>query len=151
MRNMDGKTVLITGASRGIGAEAARVFAKAGANVALVAPNAGSIGELATEIGEQALASYTVQWYNPRTGGALQNGTVTSVSGPGSQSIGMPPADADKDWVALVRAEKVVFEETGGIVAVEAEHFTAQDRTDIRKWYQTTASNTPTVLCVNSI
>jgi len=52
---MHGKTVLITGASRGIGAEAARVFAQAGANVALVARNAGSIGELARDIGEQAL------------------------------------------------------------------------------------------------
>ena len=31
--DMTGKTVMITGASRGIGAEAARVFANAGANV----------------------------------------------------------------------------------------------------------------------
>ncbi|HBR41295.1 MAG TPA: short-chain dehydrogenase, partial [Sulfitobacter pontiacus] len=35
--DMTGKTVMITGASRGIGAEAARVFADAGANVVLMA------------------------------------------------------------------------------------------------------------------
>jgi len=50
------KTVLITGASRGIGAEAARAFAQAGANVALVARSKGAIAELADQIGPQALA-----------------------------------------------------------------------------------------------
>jgi len=52
---LHGKTVLITGASRGIGAEAARVFAAAGANVALAARSAGAVGALAEEIGEAAL------------------------------------------------------------------------------------------------
>ncbi len=54
--DMQGKTVLITGASRGIGAEAARVFAKAGANVALLARSQDAIGDLAGEIGAQAIA-----------------------------------------------------------------------------------------------
>lgn len=53
---MDGKTVLITGASRGIGAAAARAFADAGANVALVARDEESIAEIAGLIGNQALA-----------------------------------------------------------------------------------------------
>ncbi len=53
---MDGKTVLITGASRGIGAEAARVFAAAGANVVLTARGAAAIGALADEIGPRARA-----------------------------------------------------------------------------------------------
>ncbi|MCE8007180.1 SDR family oxidoreductase [Aestuariivita sp.] len=51
-----GKTVLITGASRGIGAEAARVFAAAGANVGLMARRTHSLSELSAEIGETALA-----------------------------------------------------------------------------------------------
>jgi NAD(P)-dependent dehydrogenase (short-subunit alcohol dehydrogenase family) len=51
-----GKTVVITGASRGIGAEAARVFAEAGANVALIARSGAAIDALALEIGSQALA-----------------------------------------------------------------------------------------------
>jgi len=56
MYDMSGKTVAITGASRGIGAAAARVFARAGANVALIARSAGEIEVLAAEIGEAALA-----------------------------------------------------------------------------------------------
>ncbi|MCF6234068.1 MAG: SDR family oxidoreductase [Rhodobacteraceae bacterium] len=53
---MTGKTVLITGASRGIGAEAARVFAAAGANVVLTARSAAAISALADDIGATALA-----------------------------------------------------------------------------------------------
>lgn len=51
-----GKTILITGASRGIGAATARAFAAAGANVALLARSTDAIAELAGEIGENALA-----------------------------------------------------------------------------------------------
>ena len=47
---------MITGASRGIGAAAAREFAKAGANVVLVARSEESVADLAGEIGAQALA-----------------------------------------------------------------------------------------------
>lgn len=54
--DLGGKTVLITGASRGIGAEAARAFAAAGAKVALVARSAEAVADLAGEIGEQAVA-----------------------------------------------------------------------------------------------
>jgi NAD(P)-dependent dehydrogenase (short-subunit alcohol dehydrogenase family) len=54
--SLTGKTVVITGASRGIGAAAARAFAKAGANVVLLARDRDAIAELAGEIGMQALA-----------------------------------------------------------------------------------------------
>lgn len=54
--SMNGKTVLITGASRGIGESAARVFAKAGANVALVARNEQAIANLSAELDGKALA-----------------------------------------------------------------------------------------------
>lgn len=54
--NMSDKTVLITGASRGIGAAAAREFAAAGAAVALVARSSDAIEALAEEIGVAALA-----------------------------------------------------------------------------------------------
>lgn len=54
--DVSGKTVVITGASRGIGAETARVFADAGANVALIARNGDALQGLVAEIGDAALA-----------------------------------------------------------------------------------------------
>jgi NAD(P)-dependent dehydrogenase (short-subunit alcohol dehydrogenase family) len=53
---MQGKVVAITGASRGIGAETARVFARAGAQVILLARSGGEIAALAEEIGGGAMA-----------------------------------------------------------------------------------------------
>ena len=54
--DMKDKVVMVTGASRGIGAEAARVFAAAGAKVALLARSQDAIAELAGEIGQAAIA-----------------------------------------------------------------------------------------------
>ncbi len=56
MTDLTGKTVFITGASRGIGASAAREFAAAGANVALISRSEEAIATLAGEIGARALA-----------------------------------------------------------------------------------------------
>lgn len=53
---MQGKVVVITGASRGIGAAAARAFAAEGARVALLARDAAAIAALAGEIGPEAMA-----------------------------------------------------------------------------------------------
>ncbi len=53
---MQGKVVAITGASRGIGAATARVFADAGARVVLLARSGDEITALAQEIGRGALA-----------------------------------------------------------------------------------------------
>ncbi len=60
--DLTGKTALITGASRGIGADTARVFAGAGANVALVSRGPDAIGALAEELGGLALPCDVAKW-----------------------------------------------------------------------------------------
>lgn len=47
--------------------------------------------------------TFSVKWFNPRTGGLLQNGTVTIIQGGGLKPLGNPPGDPDKDWVVVVR------------------------------------------------
>ncbi len=56
MTDMTGQVVMITGASRGIGACAARAFATAGANVVLLSRSHDALAALAGEIGPAALA-----------------------------------------------------------------------------------------------
>lgn len=55
MDDLNGKCVIITGASRGIGEAAARYLAEAGANVVLAARSAGDIERIANEIGGLAV------------------------------------------------------------------------------------------------
>ena len=54
--SIEGKTVVITGASRGIGEAAAEVFAEAGAKVALLARGGDAIAAIAARIGKSATA-----------------------------------------------------------------------------------------------
>ena len=60
-------------------------------------------GSTSLNLGGQS-GDYTVRWFDPRNGGDLQNGSVTTISGGSSSSIGNPPGSPSSDWVALVTA-----------------------------------------------
>jgi hypothetical protein len=59
-------------------------------------------GTTELDLGDKG-TSMTVRWFNPRSGGALLDGSVKEVAGPGKASLGEPPSDPDQDWVLLVR------------------------------------------------
>lgn len=46
--------------------------------------------------------NYRVQWFNPRSGGDLMDGTVTKIDGDNLTSIGVAPYDTTNDWVCLI-------------------------------------------------
>jgi Secretion system C-terminal sorting domain/Putative collagen-binding domain of a collagenase len=48
-----------------------------------------------------------IKWFNPRKGGALQNGTKTNISGTGKLNIGEPPTEKTDDWTALVGVNNI--------------------------------------------
>jgi hypothetical protein len=47
--------------------------------------------------------TFAIKWYNPRTGGELQTGTKSEITGPGSVGIGQPPSEPGRDWAVLVK------------------------------------------------
>ncbi|MEE2943770.1 MAG: SDR family oxidoreductase [Pseudomonadota bacterium] len=60
MENLKGKTAIITGASRGIGAATARYFAQNGANVVLAARSADKIETLAKDLRKEGHAARAI-------------------------------------------------------------------------------------------
>ncbi len=55
-----------------------------------------------------------VRWYDPRAGGALQTGSVSSVSGGGPAFLGNPPSDPAEDWMIPVAVHQA-FPSDGGL------------------------------------
>ena len=75
---------------------------------------------------KRSAGEHRVQWFNPRTGGQLQAGTIESIRGPGVQLLGQPPAETDADWVVLVTSadQGVAASDRGvdaDVVVIEAE------------------------------
>ncbi|WP_299119348.1 DUF5060 domain-containing protein [uncultured Winogradskyella sp.] len=46
---------------------------------------------------------FTVKWFDPRNGGELQNGSLTSLKGGSIVELGIPPSETEKDWVILIK------------------------------------------------
>lgn len=74
-------------------------FAKPNELYLVYLPNGGTTALDLTD----ALGRFQVKWFNPRNGGGLADGSVKSVTGGGKVSLGQPPADANEDWLAIVR------------------------------------------------
>jgi len=51
---------------------------------------------------ENQTGEFMVKWFDPRNGGTIQSGKVTSVQGGKVQNIIGAPSDANKDWVVLL-------------------------------------------------
>jgi hypothetical protein len=75
-------------------------FAKEGSIYIVYLKHGGTTGVKISGGGE-----YSVQWYNPRKGGELHDGTVKSVKASFTTDIGGPPAEKDQDWVAVLRKQ----------------------------------------------
>ncbi|SHI43656.1 NAD(P)-dependent dehydrogenase, short-chain alcohol dehydrogenase family [Nocardiopsis flavescens] len=136
---LEGRTVLVTGAARGIGAAAARLFAAEGARVMLASRTEERLREVAEEIrgaggtadhtvcdlgdpdGVRAAVERTVQVYG-RLDGAFNNGATIVPPGPADL---VPEADLDHvytvnfkgTWVALA-AQVAAIRATAGTGAI---------------------------------
>ncbi|WP_299554144.1 DUF5060 domain-containing protein [Seonamhaeicola sp.] len=89
------------------------VFAKEGSIYAVYLPK---VEETKLDLAGSK-AKYSVKWYNPRTGGALQYGSVKTIKGGSEVSIGTPPS-SEGDWVALIQnrsKKKAVVASNNGI------------------------------------
>lgn len=73
-------------------------LAKPGSIYLVYLPNGGTADlDLA-----DAPESFSVRWFNPRSGGSLKAGSLRSVTGGTKVSLGSPPSDVSEDWLALV-------------------------------------------------
>jgi hypothetical protein len=50
-----------------------------------------------------ATGDFKVQWFNPRTGGALVDGSQKAVKGSAEVDLGQPPSEANEDWLVVVK------------------------------------------------
>ena len=82
------------------------VFAELGEIYVIYLPDGGSADlNLNNHDGD-----FQVQWFDPRSGGNLQTGTVQEVSGGGLVNLGLAPNSRNEDWTILVRKTTSVAE-----------------------------------------
>ncbi|MEM6802534.1 MAG: DUF5060 domain-containing protein [Bacteroidota bacterium] len=90
--------------------------------------------------------THSIRWFNPRNG---QMGDSSQLS---NNQIEAPD---NQDWVAFILTDgsapppppnpgnSLILEEVNGVLAIEAEHFITQTKTDKRQWYLTSDQDTP--------
>ena len=52
-----------------------------------------------------AAGQFTVEWFDPRNGGAMKKGSVTTVQGGAPAALGTAPDNPDDDWLAVLRRQ----------------------------------------------
>ncbi|WP_088340990.1 DUF5060 domain-containing protein [Robiginitalea sediminis] len=108
-------------------------LAKPGNTYAVYLPNGGTDNlDLSNTTG-----TFSVKWFNPRTGGSLRTGSKATLQGGGVRGLGTAPESANEDWVVLVEysgegsgggsggssgACEATYEEQGGRLIIEAEN-----------------------------
>jgi regulation of enolase protein 1 (concanavalin A-like superfamily) len=110
-------------------------LAKAGAHYVIYLPSGGSKNLNLNSVS----GSYSVKWYDPRNGGGLQNGTVTTVNGGGNRSIGNAPSSTGSDWVVYVVNKELelaagTYLENNGQLIMEMENTSS----DLGLWVKKT-------------
>ncbi len=60
-------------------------------------------GQATLDLKDQS-GKFEVRWFNPRSGGMLQKGSVDQIEAPANASLGSAPSDPTEDWLVVVRA-----------------------------------------------
>jgi len=74
-------------------------LAKSGEVYLVYLPNGGTAELDLTGVTGQ----FNVSWFDPRNGGPLKRGSVTSLTGGKKVTVGAPPASPEEDWLVVVR------------------------------------------------
>ena len=51
----------------------------------------------------KATGQFGVSWFDPRNGGPLKRGSISTVKGGASAALGEPPDNPAEDWLVVVR------------------------------------------------
>ncbi len=74
-------------------------FAKPGFIYAIYLPNGGNTSINLTQVS----GKFQINWYDPRNGGELKQGSITNTNGGGLLNTGFPPDNKHLDWVVLIQ------------------------------------------------
>ncbi|WP_410667541.1 SDR family NAD(P)-dependent oxidoreductase [Amycolatopsis sp. cmx-4-68] len=128
MNTLTGKVVLVVGASSGIGADAARVFAEDGASVMLVARTEEPLAKLAAELSDHDVAYTTGDVSSADSVAAFVAATVArfgrldgafnnAAMGQGGRLDEVPEADFDRIMAVNVRGTWLCLRAEAGVMA----------------------------------
>ncbi|GAA4281728.1 hypothetical protein GCM10022260_21490 [Gaetbulibacter aestuarii] len=81
-----------------------RLFSDGTENYVIFLPGGGT-----ADIDLTGSSDFTIKWFDPRNGGALQDGSLSALSSGTAQSIGNPPNNQDKSWVVYLKKNQTLI------------------------------------------